>query len=270
MNNKTIVMHDGMKKMEDVKFIRGHVVAYVHGTDTVLFEKDNKVILPGSTFTALKHFRDLNVLEMTPTYNQTMGLDNPKSVTNEKIDSYIWLFAVGTDGCGAEASQVQDVDYTKWIAPGNLVPFRYPASNNDLSEDLRKKYFGRKTNPVNATGRIAYYFKAFDNVQFKQQYIDGTEITGKTVYDTANSTEAETFVEIKMSITNKDCREFFANHEGLDRARINSISLLSAVETEIDGYKYYQEIRPVTKLNFPTEALVDETKGIDIIYSLFY
>lgn len=268
-NRNIMHLHEGMTKRDDAKIIRGHVVAYVKGTNTVLFEKDNKVILPGSTFTALKHFKNLQVPVMTETYNHSLGLDNTVSVTDaeERTDSYIWLFAVGVGGCGSEASQVKDVDYTKWIAPGELVPFRYPFTNNDLNLDLRKKYFGRKTNET--SDRIAYYFKGFDGIQFKQQYLDGTAIDSN-VYESNKSDEVESFVEIKMSITNKDCREFFAAHEGLNAAKINTISLLEAVEKEIDGIKYYQNIRPVTKLNFPTEALVDETKGIDIVYSLFY
>ena len=267
--NKRIILHEGMIQRDDSKIVRGHVVAYVKGTDTILFEKDNKVILAGSTFTALKHFKNLKVPVMTETYNHSLGLDNSISVTDseERTDSYIWLFAVGIGGCGPEASQVRDVDYTKWIAPSELIPFRYPHTNNDLSDDLRKKYFGRKT--IANSDRIAYYFKGFDGIQFKQQYIDGTPIDSN-IYISDNSVEVESFVELKMSITNKDCREFFAGTTGLNDAKVNTISLLEAVEKEIDGVKYYQNIRPVTKLNFPTETLVDETKGIDIVYSLFY
>lgn len=275
--NKHIMhLHEGITKRDNAKFIRGHVVAYVKGTDTVLFEKDNKVILPGSTFTALKHFKDLNVEIMTPTYNSKLDLDNTTSVPIgvDKTDNYIYLFAVGIGGCGPEASQVIDVDYTKWISPEEIIPFRYCDVSNDLGagtdadkyKELRAKYFGRSTRPG---GKVAYYFKAFDGVQFKQQYLDGNSIEAN-VYDSDKSVEVETFVEIKMSISNKDCREIFAATTGLNDARVNTISLLEAVETEIDGFKYYQNIRPVTKLNFPTEALVDETKGIDIVYSLFY
>lgn len=267
--NKQLLMHDGITKMDNAKLVRGHVVAYVHGTKTVMFEEWNKIILPGSTFTAMKHFKDLNVPVMTQTYNHALNLDNTVSVTDQedRIDSYVYLFAVGVGGCGPEASQVLDVDYTKWIAAEDLVPFRYPHINNDLSDDLRAKYFGRKT--IAPADRIAYYFKAFDGVQYKQQYIDGTPIDSN-IYVSDNSVEVESVVEIKMSITNKDCREFFAGTTGLNDAKVNTISLLTAVEKEIDGYKYYQNIRPLTKLNFPTEQLVDETKGIDIVYSLFY
>ena len=272
MNNiKQLQLHDNITNLckEDTKFVKGHVVAYVEGTDTVLFEKWNKVILPGSTFTAMKFFKDLQIGEMTYTYNQKLGLDNSTSVASEteRKESYIFLFAVGVGGCGSEASQVNDVDYTKWIAPADLVPFRYPNIDQDITVDLRNKYFGRKV--IGANNKIAYYFKGFDEVRFKQQYLDGTPIDSN-VYESSNSTQAETYVEIKMTISNKDCREYFASHTGLQDAKINTISLLSAVETEIDGIKYYQNIRPVTKLNFPTEQLVDETKGIDIVYSLFF
>lgn len=270
--NKTKILFDGAKAKEELNLqqIKGHVKIMVPGTDIVLFEGYNKVILPGSWFTAMKHFKGITIPTKTPTYNTALGLDKIETITDteERLNSYVYLFAVGVGGCGPEDSQKYDVDYTKWIAEKDLVPFRYQLTNNDLSDDLRGKYFGRKAIP--AADRIAYYFKGFETEPIlKQQYIDGTPID-ENIYISDNNMDVETFVEMKMSVTTRDCRDYFLETTGINDARINTISLLTAVPKEINGFTYYQNIRPLTKLNFNNESLIDETKGIDIIYQLFY
>ena len=73
-----------------------------------------------------------------------------------------------------------------------------------------------------------------------------------------------------MSITKEDCRDFFISTVGIQSAKINSISLLTAWKKVIDGYVYYQDIRPYTKYNFSNEHLIEISKGIDFIYQLYY
>lgn len=248
---------------------RGVVSAYVAGTNIPLFEKrENKVICDGSMFTAMKHFDILPPVTL-PTYNTALNLENIVPLTaQEQMDSLVCLFCVGTSGCGPEASQVFDVDYTKWIKPDELVPFRYQLADNDLSDDDRQKYFGRKE--VTAMNRIAYYFKAFElDPVFKAQYVDGTPID-EHLYESDNTIDVEVFVEMKMSITRRDCRDFFIAHSGINDAKINTISLCTAYAKDYNGNVYYQNIKPITRLNFSNESLIDQTKGIDIIYDLFY
>ena len=248
---------------------RGVVSAYIEGTNIPLFERrENKVICDGSMFTAMKHFDMLPPVTL-PTYNTALNLENIDPLTaREQMDCLVCLFCVGTSGCGPEASQVFDVDYTKWIKPDELVPFRYQLADNDLSDDDRTKYFGRKE--ITAMQRIAYYFKAFDiDPVFKAQYVDGTPID-EHLYESDNSIDVEVFVEMKMSITRRDCRDFFIAHSGINDAKINTISLCTAYPKDYQGHVYYQNIKPLTKLNFSNESLIDQTKGIDIIYDLFY
>lgn len=276
MGNKLRVVHDGIiEKQEDLKVIRGQqegrCMAYVHGTDIPLWKKfkKNKVIVPGSAYTAAKHFNGLPIPTKTPTYNASLGLDEIVSITNaEENNSFVYLWAVGIGGCGPEDSQKYDVDYTKWIAPQDLVPFRYELDNHDISIEKRKTYFGRKNIP--ADGRIAYYFKAFDSAPvFRQQYIDGTPID-ENIYISDNTMDVESYVELKMSVLRSDCRDYWIATSGINDARINSISLLTAYPKTINGHTYYQNIRPLTKLNFTNEPLIDLTKGIDFIYQIFY
>ena len=279
MANKVKFLHEGLsyKDHVDIKenrkqgFATGRVMAYVHGTNIPLWEelKKNKVIVPGSAFTAMKHWKGLQIPVNTPTYNSALVLDNMQSLSDSQSrDCYVYLWAVGIGGCGPEDSQVYDVDYTKWIAPQDLVPFRYELDNHDLSNEKRNMYFGRKSKPED--GRIAYYFKAFDTAPvFKQQYIDGTSID-ENIYLSDNTMDVESYIEVKMSVLKSDCRDFFFATTGINDARINTISLLTAYPMVIDGFTYYQNIRPLTKLNFPNESLIDLTKGIDFIYQIFY
>lgn len=268
MNNKKLVMYDGHKIEDDSKIVKGQVKIYQKETGKLLFEGWNKVILPGSIYTACKHF-DITPKVKTPSYNDAIGLDNSVSLTpSEERDALVCLFAVGIDGCGPENSQVYDVDYSKWIAPENLVPFRYQISDNDLEGEMRNKYFGRKALPT--SDRIAYYFKAFEiDPQLHQEYVDGTEID-ENIYTSENTTEVKTYVELKLSVTKEDCRDFFIATSGINDAKINTISLLTAFPKDIEGYTYYQGIRPLTKYNFPNESLIDLTKGIDIVYNIYY
>ena len=248
---------------------RGVVSAYVHGTNIPLFERrENKVIVDGSMFTAMKFFDLLPPVNL-PTYNTALNLENIVPLTSqEQLDSLVCLFCVGTSGCGPEASQVYDVDYTKWIKPEDMVPLRYQLADDDLSDDDRELYFGRKE--ITAMNRIAYYFKAFDiEPIFKAQFIDGTPID-EHLYDSDNVIDVEVFVEMKMSITKRDCRDYFIAHSGINDAKVNTISLCVGYPKEYNGHMYYQGLRPITKLNFPNESLIDQTKGIDIIYDLFF
>lgn len=253
-------------------FQHGSAVFKNADTGETLYEAEipNKVLVGGSAFTASKHW-NIKPTIWTPSYNESLTLEN--SVNEPYIDDSgirkeesIFLFCVGTDGCGAESSQVYDVDYSKWIDPQALVPFRYQLNTNDLASYMRDKYYGRKV----IGDRIAYYFKAFEStVDFKQQYTDGIPID-ENVYSSTKIEEIESYAEIVLKITKEDCRDWFYNTTGINDAKVNTISLCTAWAKTIDGYTYYQDIRPLTKLNFPNELLIDSTKAIDIIYHIYY
>ena len=235
----------------------------------------NKVIIPGSGLIAHKLF-DINDSEITPSYNTAFGdnmytpaTDTPPDyaqTTATKDNHKILLFCCGIDGCGSENSQVYPVDYTKWIAPENMVPFRFQVRGNDLTDDLRKIYFGKTSINDEYT---AYYFKRFEgNPVLVQQYVDGTPIDSN-IYNSEKTESAETYVEISLRITKEDIRDYFIATVGIDEAKINSISLCSGYPVEENGYIYYKDIRPLTKLNIPNEQLIDTTKGIEIIYHIY-
>lgn len=233
-------------------------------TGNVLFKGSNKVIVAGSSFTAAKHF-DITPPVILPNYNTALSLDQT-IVTAPENAIKVCLFGVGTDGCGAESSQIYTVNYAKWTPIDALVPFKYVDIASDITASERASYFGRKT----TVDKIAYYFKAFEaDPVMHQQYIDGTAIDSN-IYTSENTTEVETYVELSLKVTNDDCRDFFKAANNIANAKINTITLLTAWSKTIDGYTYYQDIQPLTKLNIQNESLFDETKGLDIIYHIYY
>lgn len=210
-----------------------------------------------------------------------------------------YLFCVGIDGCGIENSRVFRVDNTKWIAPYSyasydpgtgivdtnvtncLIPFKVRDSSYDLTNDERKIYFGRST----LNNQISYYFKTFDAMpelvrKYADDSLDLANVTSPDVWGSKRKSDAEVVVKLKMSIDTSDCREYFANLTGTNTARINTISLCTAIpyadgtNADIQAGKvvntYYQDIRPFTKFNFPNESLINSAKGISISYYLYY
>ena len=266
--NKQMILFDKNHNNDNAIIRKTDITIKVAGTDVVLFRGHNKVILPGSSYTASKHF-NINPPVKLPSYNTVLGLDGIQALTDaEERSALVTLFAVGIDGCGPESSQVFDVDYTKWIKPESLVPFRYVYDDNDLSAAMREKYFGRKK--IAGTDKTAYYFKAFETAPtMHMQYTDGTPVD-ENIYISDNTMGVETYVELNLTITKDDCREFFDSTTGINDAKVNTISLLTAVPKVINGYTYYKSIRPLTQLNFPNESLIDLTKGIDITYHIYY
>lgn len=271
MSNTKELIFNEFNGTEEKASIHSHayrdtdIVIRALGTDKVLFRGKNKIVLPGAEFTARAHFGFAPTTEITPSYNTELGLENSVFEVPAEPEK-VMLFCVGTDGCGRENSQVREVNYAKWITPEALVPFRYPLVTEDISDAKKMTYHGRKV----IGNRVAYYFKTFETEPVLiRRFEDGTPIDAK-IYNTNKNLDVETVVEIHLKITEDECREFFVNTVGLNEARINTISLCYAWRKEIDGVMHYQDIRPLTKLNFPNEQLIELNKGIDITYQIYY
>lgn len=247
-----------------------------HDTGRVLGEYTNKILITGSMFSGCKAFGIDTELNLN-SYNDEMHFDNDqeKKVGNYK-DSIVQLFCIGDDGCGSTQKDVYICNYTDRIKPltdlnnieiGCIYPFRFQDIDDDIPDQLRDYYFGRKE----YTDKIAYYFKKFDTIpELHVMYTDGTQVDDNMYISTTDQV-AECYIETRLRITRNDFRDFFEKTIGWDNARISSLSLCYAWEyVGEDGKKYYQDIYPYTKLNFPVEWLVNLDKAIDFNYQVYY
>jgi len=284
---KTIKDFDNLRSSLNTRIIFRN-----HATGKVLLETRNKLILPGSGLIAHKIFDILGEpeAEITPSYNDKIsGLirpDNPSTenipnkYTNANSDNHkVLLFCVGTDGCGAEASQVYSVNYKNWCDPSKLVPFKYGSGNGEDAGIDRTLYFGKTIDSAN--NKYMYYFKRFNNfsagaygVTFKQVFENGTNINAN-VYDNTSPEEIYTYVELSMSIDYTDCIDFInAKSAGNN---INTLQLCTAYPVygrkadsgDTQDYIYFNDIRPITKLNFSNE-IITGSKSIDITYQIYF
>lgn len=243
-------------------------------TGEVQWEGHNKVVISGAVFNAILPFGIPANNDMT-TYNDWLDLDNSVSHDYEVENSpKVCLFCIDDSGCGPTPKDVYTVNFRDRIDPETIMPFRYVDADNDLDEDLRQMYFGRKT-LTDGSDKIAYYFKNFDtDPQLHIRYTDGTQIDPNNLYGGDTSQAAEVYVEMRLRINRYDFRDYFDQVLGWDNARISSLSLCYAwyrdIEEDGEFHRYYQAIAPYTKINFPYNWLVDLDKAVDFIYDIYY
>lgn len=280
-NTKRLFAHDFNNARDLSKLVGFHsnprteIIFRDPVTKEVLFKTTNKVVGAGGDMVARKLFDiaiDTNPV-VIPSYNDELDIPDPGPEDPDAVydftaavpnDPKVLLFAIGTDGCGTEGSQIFAVDYNSRIAPDAIIPFRYPMRSNDLSDELQETYVGRKEDG----DYVAYYFKRFTSgPELHEQYLDGTAIEGN-VYETGQ--DFEVFVETVLTITKDDAREFFIATTGIDECRFNTMSLLYAYPRMVGGKIYYMDVRPLTKLNISNEYLIDVTKGVEIIYHTYF
>lgn len=288
--NEMFLVDNVSENIKDTKpFWNTRIIFTNPYTKKVLYTARNKLILPGSGLIAHKVFdigssasanETPEEAEITPSYDTKIpNIITPSSSSPATLaeaytkanvnDKKILLFCVGTDGCGAESSQVYSVNYKKWCDYTNLIPFKYVDSDHDSDVD-RKMYYGK----AEMNSRYAYYFKRFNNynagnfgVTFKQVYENGTNITA-SVYDSTSPEEIYTYVELHMSITEEDCNEYIALTNGSNK--VNTIQLCTCYPVKgSDANIYMKDIRPITKLNFSNE-LLNSNKAIDITYQIYF
>ena len=287
------------------KRINSKITVINEVTGETIWEGHNKTVIAGSALTAMKLFGlDRSVLNNTPTYDAEMKLDNAGTGTtgpmisvvdknganigavNDETQRTIIGFCVGQGGAGLDISDVFEVEYCSWITPDNLIPFRYPLANADNVDET--VYKGRKSS-VGDTGRNAYYFKTFsNNPNLVQNYVSTVGsfsdlVSSGNVYNNTIADEAQSYVELHLKITKDDCRDFFIAGKGIENAKINQISLVSAwtktvsvTKLDINGnnitsdYEYFQDIRPFSVVNIPNEIISNLEKSLSIVYTLYF
>ena len=258
-----------------------HIKIVDHNTGEVIDEGHNTILLEGSQVAACKMF-GLDQVVVPPTYNSMLELDHTISSdwgTQPYNEPIVCLWCAGRDGFVNTANEVKALNNLELIRPEDMVPFRYQNADDDLPQELRSVYFGRKTTKDN---HIAYYFKAFGTqVMLHVRYLDGTEVT-PNLYNVDSSQIAEIWTEMRLEVSMNDFRDYFNDVIGWDNADISSISLLTGWydDTKAENpqasaadkiyYKWYQDVVPFSKWNFRKIDLFDQTKAVDFIYQVYF
>ena len=86
-NQSNKFLFDGYKPEDNISsgVKKTHVVITNHDTGEIIFEGCNKVIFPGSEFTAKSHF-DISAESVVSSYSELMNLDQDAITTSKDID----------------------------------------------------------------------------------------------------------------------------------------------------------------------------------------
>lgn len=252
----------------------GFVQIFDKKTKELLLQGYNKIMLPASEFMAMRMFQFSSEEFVTPTYNDYLELDGSSKTTDEEqnppeltLNYKVFLFCMGTSGC-ARGSQIKyEVSNKGWIMPADLVPFKYVNLSEDLTEVQRRIYYGRKS----MVDKVAYFFKRFDSHPLlNREYENGSPWTSE-IYNDNSTLKANVRVSLTFNVDEDDGRDYFDNTTGINDARFNTIELLAAWPKVLDdGYTYYQDIRPFTRLNMPNKPLSSNGDSYEFRYHLYY
>lgn len=263
----------------------------------VLFEEENMVLIGGSIFTLEKLFgtrmptTHMKVSQLADVFTE-QGIPHPigwsgSSTTNHVADNTVCLFGVGIGGAGDSIADIADVKYYQRNI-SNMVPFRVLTDDSEMSAADHDKYYGRSVNG----DLISYYLKKFDSTAIKCKWRDsdneaeGSDVTSEYYNTSADvTTPIETFIEITLKISKDDVREYFenaVNGENVERARINTIGLFTAVPVTLENpipvesngstlfsrTTEYDQVTCFSCLNFDNEMLA-LPKELTIVYRIF-
>ena len=249
-------------------------------TKRILFIGQNRTLLSASEFFALRMFSfSSDVKFLTQSYNQeNPNIDNDieqNTESNQDLGSNykINLFCMGNSGCQLGSFTKLETIKQGRIPLASMVPFRYVASNNDLSADERLIYFGRLKE---SDDHIAYYFKSFqgENHNITRQYDDNTnwETNVYEEFSTSNKNNLRTpnvKVSTTLTINSTDGREYYKAKDQFNVARFNCFSLLFSWTNVYNGYIYHHDVRAATRINISDKSLT-ETSSYEIIYSMYF
>ena len=264
---------------------------------TTVFETENMTLLGGSIFTLEKlvnkwcehpkipTLKDILDMEPKDGANQTIWTDDstPSEYGGHPENNVLYLFGVGIGGAGESIANVKDVKYTQRNID-EMIPLRTVTNDTELSVDEHEKYFCR-IKP--SSDIVQYYLKRFDSVDIKCKRKDSDdEASGSDVgdeyYMQEDNIPIDTYLELKLTISKKDVREYFASD--IEKARINTIGLYTAIPVELktpitvaydplEGNTYhrtmeYDHVKCFSAFNFDNEML-SLPKDLTILYRIF-
>lgn len=238
-----------------------------------LFETENQIVIGGALFTLEKLF-GVNATLQIDTLNTIMNIATtgaPITDVPYPKDNIVCLFGVGIGGSGDTIASTHDVKFHEREIV-DMIPFRVTA--DALSSSDATKYWFKKASTIDPT-KTQYFLKTFESTptikalwKDAEGDEDGTEVENG-VHNTSRTEPIETFVEIILKISKKDCREFFELNGNVDKTRINSIALFTGVKSTLaDSSQDFKQVKMFSKLNINNEMLV-LAKDLTIIYRIY-
>ena len=234
----------------------------------VVFEQENMVLIGGVQYVFERLFNVTGPLTTGYLNDSGIGSSATTPISSSIVypaDHAIYLFGVGTGGAGTNTTSAADVDYKEKGLVAQ-VPFRY--TSEALSPLDAAKYFGKKV----IDNKTAYYLKTFDSKpEIKHLWLDaeggqdGSEVDS-SVFGSSRTDAIESFVEILLTISSADLKEWFTEKGSIEETRVNEIGLFCGSINSSTGD--YERIKCFSKLNIPTEPL-SLSKDLEIIYRVF-
>jgi hypothetical protein len=234
------------------------------------FDESNQIVIGGALFVLEKVFGIQSPLAIDY-LNNIMSIANTGAPITEIYpkENTVCLFGVGIGGSGDTINTVHDVKFIEREIM-NMIPLRLTATALDVGDV--GKYWFRK---LESSAKTSYYLKRFETTAvIKALWADGegdedgTEVEAN-VHTSVRTEPIETFVEMILKITKKDCREFFEDAGNIEQSRINSIGLFTGVlGTLADTSSDYKQVKLFSKLNINNEMLTT-AKDLTIVYRIY-
>lgn len=206
-------------------------------------------------------------------YDAETSITNESVVVNGGVNisalNFIFGFMFGDGGAREDNITAIAPDYKN----RNLfhpIPFRM---SNDGMSMPNGKYFGKVKSYQGTSGMepiTSYYVKKFDNPaprivhSWVTDNTDEVKIVDDTVFASTSSMAIESYVEINISVDDKDGRGFFTSTNATPR--INEFGLVSGWYNAAEDD--YESLRLFTHFTRPSIALA-EGDSIEAIYRLY-
>lgn len=239
--------------------------------DEIAFDESNQILIGGALFVLEKVFGVQSPLAVDYLNNiKGIATGGPPVTDIYPKDNVVCLFGVGIGGSGDTIGTVNNVDFKQREIP-SMIAFRVTDETLDLAD--QEKYWFKKLDTD--SGKTSYFLKTFETapvikVLWKdgEGDEDGTEVE-PNVHNSPRTDHIETFVEMVLKVSKKDCREFFEEAGIIEEARINSIALFTGVKSDVGGGQFdYKQVKTFSMLNINNEMLTNQ-KDLTLIYRIY-
>lgn len=269
--------HKNWRTVFDKVTSRDHNIIPIGGYQYV-FDKLFNIGLDQETTLRVGHLNDEAPMMKIGTPRAYYNIDNynaecnlggesvtPMGGINLSANHFIFGFMVGDGGAKEDNITAIAPDYKRRTL-FHAVPFRM---SNDGSEIEAGKYFGKSVLSSNE-GVTSYYVKKFDNPAphivhaWASDNDADLEIVDDSVYSSTSSIPIESYVEINISISEKDIRGYFTSTG--TKARFNEIGLVSGwYNSEYGDYDAMTLNTHFTRSSIPLE----EGDTIEAVYRIY-